>query len=98
WIPIQVSVHADSVDLLAGNNPAVSFKLSKSSTMAQLGFLLMGLKGNSSPTCKIRKVILNAPNPAMIQNDRETEYNAAMAESRKQLEGEAADENGRYPQ
>jgi hypothetical protein len=29
--------------------------------MAQLGFMLMGVNKNNNPTCKIRKVILNAP-------------------------------------
>jgi hypothetical protein len=61
WIPIQIVVHADSVDFVAGAKPAINFKLSKPSTMAQLGFMLMGVNKNNNPTCKIRKVILNAP-------------------------------------
>jgi hypothetical protein len=61
WIPVQVSVRADSVDFVIGNRPAMNLKLAKPSSMAQLGFMLLGTNKNNSPTCKIRKAILTAP-------------------------------------
>jgi hypothetical protein len=61
WIPVQVSVHPDSVEFVAGNKPAATMKLTKASSLAQLGFLLLGVNKNPSPTCRIRKVVLNAP-------------------------------------
>ena len=61
WIPVQLSVHADSVDCVFGGKAPVRFTLPKTATFAQLGFLTMGLKGNGTPTVKLRKVTLYAP-------------------------------------
>ncbi len=61
WIPVQLSVHADSVDCVFGGKAPVRFTLPKTATFAQLGFMTMGLKGNKDPNVKIRKATLLAP-------------------------------------
>jgi hypothetical protein len=61
WIQVQVLVHADSIDFTVGSKPVANMKFTKSSSLPQLGFMLLGTNKNNSPTCKIRKAILNAP-------------------------------------
>ena len=61
WIPVQLSVHADSVDCIFGTKAPIRFALPKTATFAQLGFMTMGIKGNTNPTVKIRKATLYAP-------------------------------------
>ena len=61
WIPVQLLVHPDSVDCAIGSKPAVKLPLPRNASLAQLGFMSMGLNNNATPSFKIRKASLYAP-------------------------------------
>jgi hypothetical protein len=61
WITVQLGVHTDSIDCQLGSKPAVKLAMPKNGSLAQLGFMSMGLKGNATPSFKVRKATLYAP-------------------------------------